>query len=184
MELQSGDNAFLINQKLKNLLNTEDKHQYLNINKSYFLTGNNHKNFKTYSNPIQINNSFLIDSEVLMNIFSTPWTYYSCITPNIEYSFDKSLSATMCSILFWDEEVITINTYNNYKKINNLLLPEDIENFRLKINDTKDDKGNIISRILNLYDNKNNINIEINIEPDTEDGLYYEHPILIFDKGR
>lgn len=184
MQILQGDNAYKINQKLKNLLNTEDKDQYLNIEKQYNLSGTNCKNFKSTYNPIQINNLYLIDSVALLNIFNTPWIYYSYITPNIEYSFDESLSATMCSILFWDKKDITIYTYNNYKKINNLLLPNDIEGFRLKINDTKDDKGNIISRILNLYDNKNNINIEINIEPDTEDGSYYEYPILIFDKGR
>ena len=190
MQLESTDNAYIVNQKLKNLLNTEDEHQYLNVEKSYTLSANNCHNFKTSSNPIQINNPYLIDSTALYNIFYTPWIYYSYIIPNVEYSFDSSLSNTMCSILFWDGKNIIIDdvtsqwTYNNYKKINNILLPEKIDTFRLKIIDIKDDNEIIISRILNLYDNENNINIEINIEPDTENGLYYNYPILIFDKGR
>lgn len=199
MKIESTDNAYIVNQKLKNLLNTEDEKQYFNIPKEYRSQGNLSKsNEDEYLSYISFKNTELCSALDFVRIFNNAYNFTKYETQyNKEYSFNKKLAKTFCSIVFLGKNVygegneIIITDYENIDcvKINNICLPEKIDTFRFKWNDTIEN-GKIVKRTLYFWDIEDeNINIKVEVPPNVinEDGSVeyykYESAKFVFDKG-
>lgn len=197
MEIKSTDNAYMVNQKLKNVLNTEDEKQYL-ITEKYYVprTVDNYDLNKSdkYGSKISFANNELCSSEDVKRIFMQG-KMYDAISFPIEkdrvYSFDEKLSKTFCSIIFIGEDNIIYNS--DTVIINNICLPEKIDNFKFMWTDTTEN-NEVIGRKLIFGEidiNNNFINgIEINVPPNkinddgTEEYYVYTNGIkLVFDRG-
>lgn len=209
MKLKENDTIYTLNKKINFLLRKDQENQYLYRDIVYII--NSSDNTAKMGDTITFSNKTLINSNIVKRMFKEPWSFYSFIHTSKkidsgnffekrETSFDNRLANTMCSIMFWDNQNIIESDYESgkYKKINNFLLPKEIDSFRIEIIDTYNEKESdgelipdkIIKREFHIYDTDNvNIDILYEIEPDkineeTGERTYYQSPILIFDKGR
>lgn len=190
MKIESTDNAYIVNQKLKNLLNTEDEKQYFEIEKEYIhILRNNTYNEKENSlATISFKNTSLCDVDAFVRIFNNPIFFTaSFVLPNREYNFDKRLAKTFFSIVFLGQG--DNDNSSDCVKINNLCLPEKIDTFRFQWNDIVENNV-ITNRILHFWDLEDkDIDIELEVPPNVtnEDGtkVYYNYDTIrfVFDKG-
>lgn len=208
MNLESSDNIISLNKKLNFLLRKDIENQKLVKDKNYVVPEKNNYNLTpNLTKLFEFQNDTLPCANNIFHMFEKPFEFYSIIkttkignTSNkqeYKYRFHQSLSQTVFSIAFYDGEDFYYDNnlkkysyYFKYKKINNLFVPKDTTNFRLEIIDNYKDESIIDSRELHLYfvNEDEDKKIIYNIEHDDIDNngnkIFYNQPILVYDRGR
>lgn len=164
MILESTDNAYRVNQKLSNILNNEDEEQY--ISKKFEIEYNSdivkNENITSLQNlVIDYKNDNLCTGTILDGLFNKSFCSlnYNDIDSGSErfYSFDTSLSGSVITFLFSKvrDNIEKDNIIECYPYI---FLPQNIENYKLRLDWANEISGKII---VQLISNDNNIIFEL-----------------------
>lgn len=166
MILESTDNAYKVNQKLSNILNNEDEEQYITKKFEINYTSNiiDNENITSLNNlVIDYKNDNLCTGTVLDGLFNKTFCSlnYNDIDADVErfYNFNSSLSGSVVTFLF-------SKVKNNIEKDNiieyypYIFLPQNIENYKLRVDWAKEISGKII---IQLISNENEVIFELTI---------------------